>query len=60
MNNFLEEKFYNPTRGELTFPDIIKEMRCYMSEKPEKLYDIIVDCDLDSKKNPSFPVVSVI
>ncbi len=60
MERFLEGHFYNPTRGNLTLGEAIKEMVYYMSEKPEKFYDIIVGCDSSSQEEPQFPVVLVI
>ncbi|MFQ6049919.1 MAG: ribonuclease H-like YkuK family protein [Candidatus Paceibacterales bacterium] len=60
MSKFLKGKFYNPSQGNLTFPGVIKEMISYISEKPEKFYDIIVGCDSSSDKTPYFPVAVVI
>jgi len=60
MNNQFEGQFYNPTRGNLPFPKVIEEMIFYISEKPEKFYDIIVGCDSSSGQDPHFPVVIVI
>jgi hypothetical protein len=60
MERFLEGHFYNPTRGNLTLGEAIKELVYYMAEKPEKFYDIIVGCDSSSQEEPQFPVVLVI
>jgi len=60
MSDILEGQFYNPTRGNLTFPKVIEEMISYISEKPEKFYDIIVGCDSASDEFPHFPVALVI
>jgi hypothetical protein len=60
MQNQFEGQFYNPTRGNLSFPKVIEEMISYISEKPEKFYDIIVGCDSSSGEEPHFPVVIVI
>ena len=60
MINQFEGQFYNPTRGNLPFPKVIEEMISYISEKPEKFYDIIVGCDSSSGEAPHFPVVIVI
>ena len=60
MQNQFEGQFYNPTRGNLPFPKVIEEMIFYISEKPEKFYDIIVGCDSSSGQDPHFPVVIVI
>ncbi len=60
MEKFLKGYFYNPTRGELVIDDVMKEIRNYMAEKPEKFYDIIVGCDSSSEEEPHFPVALVI
>ena len=53
-------KFFNPTKGFLSFEKTIKEIFNYLKEKPEEFYDIVVGCDSSSGKNISFPVVIVI
>jgi len=60
MENFLQGHFYNPSRGNMLLKGVIEEMAGYMSEKPEKFYDIIVGCDSSSGENPYFPVAVVI
>jgi len=52
--------FYNPTRGNLPLEEVIREILHYMSEKPDKFYDIIVGCDSSSGENPFFPVAIVV
>ena len=52
--------FYNPTKGILSFKQVVEELLCYIRKKPEKFYDIIVGCDSSSSKEPHFPVVIVI
>ncbi len=52
--------FYNPTRGNLTTEQVIEEILNYISQKPEKFYDIIVGCDSPSSEAPHFPVTVVI
>ncbi|MDD2696828.1 MAG: ribonuclease H-like YkuK family protein [Candidatus Pacebacteria bacterium] len=52
--------FYSPTKGNLEMGEMIKEMINYISEKPEKFYDVIVGCDSSSEEEPHFPVVLVI
>ncbi len=39
---------------------MIKEIFAYMSEKPEKFYDIVVGCDSSSGEEPNFPIVIVV
>jgi len=55
-----EGYFYNPTRGNLKLNQVIDEISGYISEKPEKFYDIIVGCDSSSGEEPHFPVAVVI
>lgn len=58
--NLLDGYFYNLTKGNLKFKELIEEMINYISEKPEKFYDIIVGCDSSSGEDPHFPVAIVI
>lgn len=60
MNRFLEGNFYNPSRGNLNSTQVIEEILNYMTDKPEKFYDIIVGCDSSSGEEPHFPVAVVI
>ena len=60
MSNFLQGYFYNPSRGNLKMTQVIEEILNYISEKPEKFYDIIVGCDSSSGETPDFPVAVVI
>lgn len=58
--NFLAENFYNPTRGNLNSDQVIEEILNYMTDRPEKFYDIIVGCDSSSSEEPHFPVAVVV
>jgi len=60
VKEILNGKFYNPTKGNLTFHQMIEEITSYISEKPEKFYDVIVGCDSSSGQEPNFPVAVVI
>ena len=60
MNNFLQGYFYNPSQGNLKVNQMIDEILDYLSEKPEKFYDIIVGCDSSSEEEPHFPVAVVV
>jgi hypothetical protein len=60
MKNFLEGYFYNPTKGNLNINQMIDEVLFYISEKPEKFYEIIVGCDSSSGEEPHFPLAVVI
>ena len=60
MDKFLNGYFFNTTSGNLKLGQAIKEIANYISEKPEKFYDIIVGCDSSSGETPNFPVAIVI
>lgn len=60
MEKLLQGYFYNLTKGNLKIDEVIKELFSYISEKPEKFYDIIVGCDSSSGEEPHFPVVIVV
>ena len=55
-----KEKFFNPTKGNLYYQEVIGEILVYIKERPEMFYDIIVGCDSSSEKSPNFPVVVAI
>jgi len=60
MEKLINGYFYNITKGNLNFSQVIEEIFSYISEKPEKFYDIIVGCDSSSGETPYFPVVIVV
>ncbi len=60
MHNFSEGYFYNPSRGNLDFGEVMKEITAWMQTKPEKSYEIIVGCDSSSEDEPYFPVAIVV
>jgi predicted RNase H-related nuclease YkuK (DUF458 family) len=60
MEKILNGYFFNPTKGNLKIDRVIGEVINYISEKPEKFYDIIVGCDSSSEEEPHFPVALVI
>jgi predicted RNase H-related nuclease YkuK (DUF458 family) len=60
MREILNGKFYNPTKGNLSFEKVVDEIISYISEKPEKFYDVIVGCDSSSGEEPNFPVAIVV
>jgi predicted RNase H-related nuclease YkuK (DUF458 family) len=60
MQEILNGKFYSPTKGNLSFKEVVEEIISYISEKPEKFYDLIVGCDSSSGEEPDFPVAIVI
>ncbi len=60
MNQVLQGNFYNPSAGNLTPKGVIEEIIRYISEKPDKSYDIVVGCDSSSDKDPLFPIAVVV
>lgn len=60
MEDILNGNFYNPTKGNLKLEKVVEELVGYISEKPDKFYDIIVGCDSSSGETPHFPVAVVI
>ena len=59
METFLEGKFFSPSKGEISFDHVIKEIFAYMEEKPDRTYEIVVGCDSASLEEPSFPATIV-
>jgi uncharacterized protein len=60
MENFLQENFFNPTKGSLSLQEVLNEMIAYMREKPHRTYEVIVGCDSTATQDPTFPVVIVV
>lgn len=54
------KEFYNPTRGQLSVQEVIREILNYMAAKPAKFYDLIVGCDSSSGIEAQFPVAVVV
>ena len=60
MEKITSGYFYNPTRGNLKIEEVMEELLRYISEKPEKFYDVIVGCDSSSGQEPHFPLAIVV
>lgn len=60
MEKILNGYFFNPTKGNLKMNEVIRELINYISEKPEKFYDIIIGCDSSSSEEPHFPLAVVV
>ena len=60
MKEFSTGYFYNPSRGNLEFNQVVDEIFYYIKDKPEKFYDIIVGCDSSSGEEPHFPLAVVV
>lgn len=59
MEEIISGNFFNPTKGNLAFQEVIEELIKYIKEKPEKFYDVVVGCDSSSGETPDFPLVVV-
>ena len=55
-----QKDFYNPSRGYLSFDEMINELLKYIQEKPDIFYDVIVGCDSSSSESPEFPLAVVV
>jgi uncharacterized protein len=60
MENITQGKFFNPTKGDIVFEQVVKEVFSYIKEKPNKKYEVIVGCDSSSGESPTFPVAVVV
>jgi len=58
--SFADPLFYSPSRGRLSFGEVLDELLSYMREKPDQPYDVIVGCDSSSSDSPEFPLAVVI
>ncbi len=52
--------FFSPSKGNLEFKEVIKEIFNYIQEQPEFFYDIVVGCDSPSSDKPFFPIAIVV
>lgn len=53
-------KFFSPSRGNLVFDEVIKEIHDYILAEPSFFYDIVVGCDSPSTDKPFFPIAIVV
>jgi len=60
MEKILNGHFFNPTKGDIKTERVADELINYISERPEKFYDIIVGCDSSSEEEPNFPLAVVV
>ena len=57
---FSQSLFYSPSRGQLSFEEMLEDLLAYIREKPEKSYEVIVGCDSSSSDTPEFPLAVVV
>ncbi len=60
MQDITAGKFYNPTKGKISFEEVIQEIFSYIKEYPKYDYEIIVGCDSSSGQEPFFPIAIVV
>ena len=61
MDNQIQRgNFFSPSKGNLEFDDVIKEIYGYIQEQPGFFYDIVVGCDSPSSDKPFFPIAIVV
>ncbi len=61
MNHEIQNgSFFNPSRGELEFKEVIQEIYRYIASAPAFFYDIVVGCDSPSSDKPFFPIAIVV
>lgn len=53
-------KFHSPSKGELSFNQLVEEIFSYMKEKPHLQYEIVVGCDSPSGEAAIFFPVAVV
>jgi len=53
-------KFFSPSKGDLSFGQVIAEIFSYMQESPESTYEVVVGCDSPSTDKPFFPIAIVV
>lgn len=53
-------KFYNPTKGDINFSEVVEEIFYFMKSDPQKEYEIVVGCDSSSGEDPYFPIAIVV
>jgi len=53
-------QFFSPSKGNLEFEEVIKEIYDYISAQPGFFYDIVVGCDSPSSDKPFFPIAIVV
>lgn len=58
--DFDKISFYNPSKGSLTFNQVISEIFSYVNQEHKEKYEIVVGCDSSSDQRPNFPVALVV
>lgn len=53
-------KFFSPSKGDLSFGQVITEIFNYMQEFQDDTYEVVVGCDSPSTDKPFFPIAIVV
>jgi predicted RNase H-related nuclease YkuK (DUF458 family) len=53
-------QFFSPSKGNMEFNEVIREIYGYISAQPQFFYDIVVGCDSPSSDKPFFPIAIVV
>lgn len=53
-------EFFSPSKGNMDFTRVIKEIFDYISADPGFFYDVVVGCDSPSSDKPFFPIAIVV
>lgn len=59
-NEIQNGKFFSPSKGDLSFDQVIGEIFSYMQESPDNAYEVVVGCDSPSSDKPFFPIAIVV
>lgn len=59
-NDIKSGEFFSPTKGNMEFSQVIREIFDYISAEPGFFYDIVVGCDSPSSDKPFFPIAIVV
>lgn len=59
-NGIQNGKFFSPSKGDLSFDQVIGEIFGYMKESPERSYEVVVGADSPSSDKPFFPIAIVV
>lgn len=59
-NTISDGKFFNPSKGDLNFDQVVKEIFAYMQESPDCAYEVVVGCDSPAVAKPFFPIAIVV
>ncbi len=59
-SEIIQGNFYSPSKGNLDYTTVIREIFDYISDQPKFFYEIVVGCDSPSSDKPFFPIAIVV